>query len=437
MSPTDDDLRAGLARAAQAVSAPEDPVGRVRAAVDRRRRRRQAVRLGAASAVTAGVLVAGVVVGSGELTTDAAPPATAPTADTGPEVGSLMSPEGLPGLALGEAMDVPEADLRPTDSGCDGLQTQEVSTTAVGPASMGATEVIAWLRDGVLVSVWVTVFPDRVQVPGDVPRTWLGPTLRSPLSAALELPGARLVKDDPLGDAAPAVSNVVVDAGDGVELVYSDVPVGDQPSGGRVTTLVLRTEAGRGCGLSPAEVTVMPGQGTPEQEGTIALSATGTDAVRLGGSVGAALAEGALAAGPVPPPGEPEPSGDPLDGRGCTSYTDPVTGLGVWADGDTVVGIGSVPGGLRFELAAEQEVRSGQPLSELESRPGAVPVRAPLSSIGTAVDLQVAAGVRARVSGYEQLVLAETTGVLVPGPPLVDAVLLYEGEGPADSLCSS
>jgi hypothetical protein len=93
--------------------------------------------------------------------------------------------------------------------------------------------------------------------------------------------------------------------------------------------------------------------------------------------------------------------------------------------------------GPRVELAADPPLRSGQPFEEIAGRPGAVPAATPAGFPATTVDLPVAPGVRARVTGVQSVVVAETSGLSVPGPEIVDGVLLYLGEELLDSLCAS
>lgn len=436
MSATDDDVRAGLARAAGGIDPPVDAVALVRAEVGRRRRRRSATRTAAVSAGAAAVLVGAVFLTPGQVLpgpADLRRPASAPSDPS--SAGVLLGPAGFDSLALGEPVaGLDETTLVGEPGGCRGtvLFTDGLDVEILGDAGAGGTQLEVWVRDGVLVQIVLAARPERVRLPGDTPRTWLGPTLRDPLAAALDLDGARLVADDPLGDDGPPVTNVVVGVDGGGEIVFTDVPVGSVPADGRISAVVLRDPAGRGCGYDPA-VVGQPGQGLPDQVGTVVLSASGAAGVTLGGSVADAVAAGALVA---------EPSDgfeDPIDGRGCTRYRTPADGLSVWADGDRVVGVASLGRGPRFELATEVlDVRSGQRLDEVGpagTTEGAVPV--PLGMQGSAVDLPAGPGVRARVVGAESLAVAATTGLVVGGSELVDGVLLYLGDDPAVSLCTS
>lgn len=418
-----DDLRGRLDRAAEDVVPPGDAVGRVRARVEQRRRRRTGLRVAAASAGAVAVLVAGVVVAPDRLDRDAAPPAGVPSAPV-EGVGPLLSPDGLPGLALGDP--APEVDgiLRGGSSGCDGADGSLLPDDLREAVTGSATELTSWSRDGVVVSLTMALYPDRVQLPGDVPRTWLGPTLRDPVARALELEGARLVSEDPLGDTGPAISSVVVPV-DGGEIVFADPPTAGRPSEGRITTITLRTRDGRGCHLVPGEDVRQPGQAVAG-EPPVALTAEGTRTVRLGGSVTQALEEGLLETVGFD-------FGDPLDGRGCTMFRAAADGADVWADGDRVVAVAAF--GLPFTLRAEVDVESGRPESEALALPGAGPADAPVTQTGAAVDLPVAPGVRARVVSGPEAVLLEEAEVLVEGLPLVDGVLVYPGDEPADSLC--
>lgn len=424
-------VRDDLARAADAVEVPGDPVTKVRATLQRRHRRRSAVRAGAASAGAAAVLVAAVVLVPGQLRPDAAPPAGPPSATTtGEPVGTELTPQGLPGLVLGEEPDVPEENRRPTASGCERVETREVSAQALGQTGLDATELVVWLRDGEVASLVMAVYPDRVVVPGDVPRTWLGPTLRSPLATALELPGAELVVDDPQGPAGPGVRNVVVPLEDGGEVVFSDPAVQGGSADGAVTVLTLRSEAGRACRPLPGQDYPTPGDLAPGQTEPLVLDARGTPEVRLGASAPDAVAAGTLSV--VGSQGGFDPLGS--GGGRCEEHTTP-DGLRVYALDDRVVAIGSFGFGPAFALDAEPAVRSGEPFTALADAPGALPVRALAGMAGSGLDLPVATGVRARVLGAAEEVVTETAGIVLLGDELVEGLLLYEGDELADQVC--
>ena len=72
----------------------------------------------------------------------------------------------------------------------------------------------------------------------------------------------------------------------------------------------------------------------------------------------------------------------------------------------------------------------------MRARPGAVPAPVPSSVFGEAVDLATGPGLRARVVGTPVDLPAQTTGVFTRGPAVVTGVVLYEGDEPADSLCT-
>ncbi len=129
--------------------------------------------------------------------------------------------------------------------------------------------------------------------------------------------------------------------------------------------------------------------------------------------------------------------GDPLDGRGCTTWTGTGAseGLTLWADLDTIVGLAAVPG-TAFRVTTDPAVASGAPFDAVRSRPAAVRA-APGPGLGTeAVDVQLEDGLRARVAGSPVEVPASATGVFVRGADVVTGVVLYEGDAPAGSLCS-
>lgn len=208
------------------------------------------------AATVAGLLLAVLAVRGGTAADEAdlagpPEPSPAPSEETGPDP-VLLAADGLPGLRLGAAPgpgqgapEAPTGDCWLTWEDPGGMEGLEA------PPGGLHWDVGAWVVDDEVVSVVLGTWSDVSEVSQGL-RTWLGPTLGSPVEAAQELPGARTVVERPFGAAGPDVSVVTVPE-QGVEVVFSDVPVvvpGAQDEGGRITTIEVRKPAARPCSLA-------------------------------------------------------------------------------------------------------------------------------------------------------------------------------------------
>lgn len=271
-------------------------------------RRRSLVTVVAAAALVAGVLWVrdGTAAVEADLAGPPPSPVPAPSAADGATDGLVVSANGVEGLRLGTS--APTEQFGPsTPDGCT-LTWPPPERIDVHPG----VDVVAWALDGDVVSVTVASW-DVLESVDERVRTWLGPTLGSPIQAAAELPGARqdVTRVSPDG---PTVTVVTV-PGRGVEVVYSDVPTwagpGTPETTGRVTTIEVRHPVGRGCVAADDPEQFGAGGGT-----TGVLDLDGLEHVRIGDDVDALVAAGHLLE-EIPSGGIPD---DPAPG-GCRAFS--------------------------------------------------------------------------------------------------------------------
>lgn len=282
------------------------------------------VALGAGLLLVVGVLgVRGTSAADPEDLRAAAPPSAGPTdpspTDPSPTDGepgqALLSADGLDGMRLGE----PATGLVSPGVGDGGELTGDDLPGGCVPAyeagyPAGTTwDSQAWLVDDVVASVvLVRRNPDLATSAGL--RTWLGPTLGSPVQAASELPGARTRTERPLGEDGPEVTVVVVPT-DGVEVVFSDAAfeLGAVPAEarGRVTTIEVRDLEARTCsqealsrfslptaeGPAPAPVLDLDGFAAAPIGSTVAVPDAVPGALPMGGDGAGCQAFGVAAEG--------------------------------------------------------------------------------------------------------------------------------------------
>lgn len=254
---------------------------------------------------TAGALLVAVVAVRGDTAAVeadlAAPPEPVPSASEAPvdglTDGVLVAANGIPGMRLGAAPGDSQGFYEDTPAGCRLVWDEDAGTSGsdVGLSSV-QWESSAWVVDGRVVSVFLGSWSEADEASQDL-RTWLGPTLGSPLEAAQELPGARSVVERPLGADGPSVTVVTV-PGRGVEVVYSDALQGGfepGPRKGRITTLEVRRPEARVCTFQELDPF------NPSQE-PVTLDIDGVAGVRLGTPVEEMLvAENVTSEGLGPP----------------------------------------------------------------------------------------------------------------------------------------
>lgn len=239
----------------------------------------------------------GTAADDADLAVGAAEPSPVPS--TPAEEPVVLAANGLPGLRLGAAPPAASDEWgQDTPAGCE-----MVWVPLGGDAGFGGTpaqvtwETSAWVVDDEVVSVVLGSWADTSQLSADL-ETWFGPTFGSPIEAALELPGARSVTEQPFGSQGPAVQVVTVPER-GVEVVLSDLPpfgAADRPEAGsgRITTIEVRKPAARTCALSE----VADAFGTGSRGWTV--DADGIGPLRLGATVDELQdAEGVSADGPA------------------------------------------------------------------------------------------------------------------------------------------
>lgn len=284
----------------------------------------------AAAALLLGVLAvrSGTAVDQAGLA-EAAPPAPSPSAPDETVVDLLLEANGLPGLRLGTsgASTVSPAHEVQDASGCRLGWHTGLSEGSDLPGADVDWETNAWVVDGEVVAVVVNRWSDQQQA-SEVLRTWLGPTLGSPLAAAQELPGARTARHTPFGGDGPTVSVVTVPL-DGVEVVFGDAPswpgprtgrAGTEDPGTRITSIEVRYPAARACAMEELYAAAT---------GAEVLDADGAGRVRLGEPVGPLLADGLLE----------EETGATSPPPGCRTFVSPEAELRVTAVDDVVVSV--------------------------------------------------------------------------------------------------
>lgn len=212
-------------------------------------------------------------------------PSTGPSADARPDH-VLVGANGLPGLRLGSA--TPSGGFpEPTSAGCT-LVWDETSGTQGSTVRLDQVswDTNAWAMDGAMVSVLVGSWSDVVS-PSESVRTWLGPTLGSPIEAAQELPRARTTRERAPGGVGPVVTVVAV-PGRGVEVLYSDLPLNSpfDREEGRITTIEVRRPEARACEMRELyRTTEEPATSEP-----LTIDADGVGPLRLGATEAELLA---------------------------------------------------------------------------------------------------------------------------------------------------
>lgn len=227
----------------------------------------------------------------------------------------VLAANGLPGLRLGAEGRDGDAWLIETPAGC--RMVWDDGGGAAGsdvPPDQPPWQTAAWVVDEEVVSVFISGWDESTE-PSDLLRTWLGPTIGSPIQTAQELPGARTVTERPFGGTGPVVHVVTVPER-GVEVVYSDLSAEgrfsrSEPGGGRISTVEVRRPAGRACALGETllatDATSGPGP---------VVDADGVGLFRLGTPVADLVgAEGVVSHGSA------EGSTDDDGGGPCRSFT--------------------------------------------------------------------------------------------------------------------
>lgn len=284
--------------------------------------------------------------------------ATAP-----PDVEVLLEANGTEGARLGtEPAEGSDPGMEDASGACtlvfEPLLRAGV-TTSSGPPHPWSTAV--WVREDRVVSLLVSSVDGVAS--GDVGlRTWLGPTLGSPIQAAQELPGARSVLERPFGTDGPAVTVVTV-AARGTEVVFGDAPVGlpqdraagDEAGGpGGITSIEVRYPRARSCdGSWSAEGPAVEVQADIGGVGQVRLGSDPAEVIEAG----LLLDDGSASGGADPvcrwlAPGELPVSVQVVDGLVAAIFLPPTAGegLGLPADADVSQVAAVFP-----ELATQQD----------------------------------------------------------------------------------
>ena len=169
-------------------------------------------------------------------------------------------------------------------------------------------DMSVWLVEGLVSSVVLTRWDPTTAVLAGL-RTWLGPTLGSPLAEAAALPGARSATSRPFGATGPAVTVVHV-PGSGVDVVFSDAvhdpasrpdgTAGPDATAGRITTVEVRHPRARGCSTQALEA-VRAGATVPATD--LAMGPDGVSALPVGTAESVVLARPGVQAGSETVPG--------------------------------------------------------------------------------------------------------------------------------------
>lgn len=252
------------------------------------------------AATVAGLLLAVLAVRGGTAADEAdlagpAEPSPAPSEDTAPGP-VVLSANGLPGLRLGARPDQRQGFPEQTTDGCQMVWHDPGGMPGFEVPPGGPTwETGTWVVDDEVVSVVLGTWSERTEVDERL-RTWLGPTLGSPVEAAQELPGARTVVERPYGSAGPVVTVVTVPER-GVEVVFSDAPAFTSAGaqGGRITTIEVRKPAARPCALGDVYGSGAGGDSLPG----LTVDVDGVGPLRLGTSTEELLDVDGVVAQPV------------------------------------------------------------------------------------------------------------------------------------------
>lgn len=231
------------------------------------------------AAVSSVLLVVGVLAvrgGSAAGQEDLRPPAAGssqgPSAPAPPGLQPVvLEPDGLPWARLGSDGDGLATATEDRDAAVGGQPGGCVPAwSPTVDASGHPWESTVRLLGGEVVSVVLSrPDPTSAELPGL--RTWLGPTLGSPLSSAAALPGARTTTLRPSGPDGAVVTTVLVPGSDagGPETLLSDAPRGrasDDEDLGRTTRIEVRLPAGRAC--SPGAPPPTPAGSPPHPAGS-------------------------------------------------------------------------------------------------------------------------------------------------------------------------
>lgn len=379
----------------------------------------------------AGMLLLGMVVVVGESSPTLPTPEPEPSASVEVSSGPLLSPEGfVVGLTLGSVPPGDTVALRDA-GGCEILELGETTRNLVGSNMALGTHLESWYRGGVLVGLTMVLDENRVETKDGLPRTWLGPTLGDPISAAGLLPESTILTQDPLEGQGPLVNSVVVPAGEN-EIVYSDVSLTPGvDSSGTITHIMLRSTSGRACRALPGPFDATT---RPEGQGSVHLMPRGTATIALGDSVADLVARGVLAPEPII---EDITTGtgifDPLSEEFCSGYQglrDP--GVQVIHQEDRVTailtrGASSVSVSTGVELGDPLSDLTGAGVQEEEERYG--------QEYSPQVDVALSDSTRLLVLSHLPPVELENIPVMIPGAPLIGDLTLYEGTESASALC--
>lgn len=276
-----------------------------------------------------------------------------------------------------------------------------------------------------VVAVTLVGRASSVEAPGTRPDVWLGPTLGDPMAAAVSLPGARVVTEDPRGDDGPGVTSVVVDTTVG-QVVLADPPF-DQAtrSEGRITHITVRQDEAVQCRRFDDIVQVQPGQVIDPDAPVATFDDTGTTDVRLGDPVADAERAGLVR----PRTDPPAPGTVPERLAGCDAWTTTDgTDTVVLADqAGRVVAVGSGGDGVGF--SSTFGLSPGQPADDAAALLGTEPPPAMLGDDlavdGVPFEGEVAPGVLVTAVSYPSWLPITTIDALLTGPLLLTGLTVH------------